>query len=183
MKTKYEKGSVRNKNKSSYGKYKKSASSVKTMQKKEHMLRCNQNEQMQKPLYLWPNSCKRLLDAVCPVSIRPWSPFGSINFSFFVADNAPILGNKFSTTWRPQGDYIHLKVVFTVQENALLVCCQRHRRPILINSSDVCIHVRSWTRDFIGFYSFVFLFVFVFYSVCICIVFYFYLYLYFIVFV
>ena len=55
--------------------------------------------------------------------------------------------------------------------------------PILINSSDVCIHVRSWTRDFIGFYSFVFLFVFVFYSVCICIVFYFYLYLYFIVFV
>ena len=39
-----------------------------------------------------------------------------------LADNAPILGNKFSTTWRPQGDYIHLKVVFTVQENALLVC-------------------------------------------------------------
>ena len=71
MKTKYEKGSVRNKNKTSYGKYKRSVSSVKTMQKKEHMLRCNQNEQMQKPLYLWIKSCKRLLDAVCPVSIRP----------------------------------------------------------------------------------------------------------------
>ena len=38
--------------------------------------------------------------------------------------DGPILGNKFSTTWRPQGDYIHLKVVFTVQENALLVRCK-----------------------------------------------------------
>ena len=33
----------------------------------------------------------------------------------------PVLGNKFSTTWRPVGDYIHLKVVFTLQPNALQV--------------------------------------------------------------
>jgi len=31
------------------------------------------------------------------------------------------LGNKFSTTWRPVGDYIHLKVLFHVQDNTLQV--------------------------------------------------------------
>ena len=42
-KKKYEQGSVRNKHKTNYGKYKRSVSSVKTMQK---MLKCNQNEQI-----------------------------------------------------------------------------------------------------------------------------------------
>ena len=31
------------------------------------------------------------------------------------------LGNKFSTTWRPVGDYIHLKVLFHVQDTTLQV--------------------------------------------------------------
>jgi len=31
------------------------------------------------------------------------------------------LGNKFSTTWRPVGDYIHLKVIFNIQDTSLQV--------------------------------------------------------------
>ena len=31
------------------------------------------------------------------------------------------LGSKFSTTWRPVGDYIHLKVLFNVQDTTLQV--------------------------------------------------------------
>ena len=30
-------------------------------------------------------------------------------------------GNKFSTTWRPVGDYIHLKIAFCVQDTNLQV--------------------------------------------------------------
>ena len=32
-----------------------------------------------------------------------------------------MIGNKFSTTWRPVGDYIHLKVQFLVQDTTLQV--------------------------------------------------------------
>ena len=30
-------------------------------------------------------------------------------------------GNKFSTTWRPAGDYVHLKIQFMVQDTNLQV--------------------------------------------------------------
>ena len=30
-------------------------------------------------------------------------------------------GNKFSTTWRPVGDYVHLKVQFSIQDTTLQV--------------------------------------------------------------
>ena len=59
------------------------------------------------------------------------------NFSFLFFADAPILGNKFSTTWRPQGDYIHLKVVFTVQENALLVCRLHPHRLLHVGISEI----------------------------------------------
>ena len=68
--------------------------------------------------------------------------------SVFFADNAPILGNKFSTTWRPQGDYIHLKVVFTVQENALLVCSQRHRTHSEVEQETATIQIFFKLKDF-----------------------------------
>ena len=31
-------------------------------------------------------------------------------------------GSKFSTTWRPTGDYIHLKITFMVQNSTVQVC-------------------------------------------------------------
>ena len=37
-----------------------------------------------------------------------------------ILSDAP-LGSKFSTTWRPVGDYIHLKVLFNVQETTIQV--------------------------------------------------------------
>ena len=30
-------------------------------------------------------------------------------------------GNKFSTTWRPVGDYVHLKIQFLVQDTSLQI--------------------------------------------------------------
>ena len=37
------------------------------------------------------------------------------------ASNEAGAGNKFSTTWRPVGDYVHLKIQFQVSETNLQV--------------------------------------------------------------